>query len=116
MKDMIEYQGYFGSVHYSHEDQIFYGKIEFIRSLVNYEGKDAKSLNRAFREAVEDYLSTCKAKGVSPETPFKGSFNVRTGTELHRKAVLYAKEHDMHLNQVVAKALETYLPGVENHS
>lgn len=110
MKDMMEYQGYLGSVHYDHEDQIFYGKLEFIRSLVNYEGKDVKSLNRAFQQAVEDYLATCKHQGVSPETPFKGSFNVRTGTDLHRKAALYAKEHDMNLNQVVAKALETYLP------
>ncbi len=38
MKDMIQYKGYYGSVHYSDDDQVFYGKIEYIKSLVNYEG------------------------------------------------------------------------------
>ena len=56
MKDMIRHKGYFGSVHYNAEDRVFYGKIEFIRSLVSYEGRDADSLEAAFREAVEEYL------------------------------------------------------------
>jgi len=32
MKDMMSYKEYYGSVHYSDEDRIFHGKIEFIRS------------------------------------------------------------------------------------
>jgi len=36
MKDMMSYKGYYGSVHYSDEDGVFHGKIEFIRSLVTY--------------------------------------------------------------------------------
>ncbi len=27
MKDMIHYKGYYGSVHYSDDDQVFFGKI-----------------------------------------------------------------------------------------
>ena len=34
MKDMMEYKGYFGSVRYSDEDSIFFGRIEFMRSLI----------------------------------------------------------------------------------
>jgi predicted HicB family RNase H-like nuclease len=33
MKDMMCYKGYLGSVHYSDEDQVFLGKIEYIKSL-----------------------------------------------------------------------------------
>ena len=62
MKDMIKHKGYFGSVHYNPEDRVFYGKVEFIRSLVSYEGRDADSLQSSFREAVEDYLSICRAQ------------------------------------------------------
>ncbi|MBN1907565.1 MAG: hypothetical protein JW927_20965 [Deltaproteobacteria bacterium] len=40
MKDMMNYKGYYGSVHYSDEDKVFHGKIKFIRSLVSYEGTD----------------------------------------------------------------------------
>ncbi len=45
--------------------------------------------------------------------PFKGSFNVRTGTDLHRRAALVAKSKGMNLNKIVADALENYLSTVE---
>ena len=109
MKDMMEYKGYYGSVHYSDEDQIFHGKIEFIRSLVSYEGTDVRNLRTAFEEAIDDYLELCINERKEPDKPFKGSFNVRTGTDLHRRAVLYAKSKGTNLNKVIADALENYL-------
>jgi predicted HicB family RNase H-like nuclease len=56
MKDMMSYKKYYGSVHYNDDDQIFHGKVEFIRALINYEGEDVKGLRKAFEEAVTDYL------------------------------------------------------------
>lgn len=109
MKDMMSYQGYLGSVHYSDDDQVFFGKIEYIKSLVNYEGTDVKSLQSAFHEAVDEYLIFCKEEGKEPERPFKGSFNVRTGSELHRRAMIYAMENGSSLNAVVTDALEEFL-------
>lgn len=113
MKDMMAYKGYFGSVHYSDEDQIFHGKIEFIRSLVSYEGTDVRSLRTAFKEAVDDYLKLCEDEGKEPETPFKGSFNVRTGTDLHRRAMLFAKSKGTNLNSIITDALEKYLSTID---
>ena len=52
----MTHRGYYGSVCYNDEDRIFYGKVEFIRALVSYEGTDVVSLRKAFEEAVEDYL------------------------------------------------------------
>jgi len=109
MKDMMQDKGYYGSVHYSDEDRVFFGKIEYIRSFVNYEGTDVKSLKQSFKDAVKDYLELCKSEGVEPDQPFKGSFNVRTGSDLHRKATLYAREKGLKLNNVVTEALEKYL-------
>lgn len=63
MKDYMTYKGYYGSVHYSDEDQVFFGKIEFIRSLISFEGTDVKSLKASFQESVDDYLETCREKG-----------------------------------------------------
>jgi predicted HicB family RNase H-like nuclease len=60
---MLEYRGYFGSVAYSDEDGVLYGRLEFIRDLVTYEGKDAKGIKAAFQEAVDDYLELCEAEG-----------------------------------------------------
>ena len=40
----MEYKGYVGSVEFSEEDGIFFGKVMGIRSLISYEGTDARSL------------------------------------------------------------------------
>ena len=105
MKDMLSYKGYFGSIHYNQSDRIFYGKIEFIRALVSYEGRDGEALESAFSEAVEDYLATCAEQGTAPEKPFKGSFNVRIAPALHERVAIAASQHGMSLNRYVAEAL-----------
>ncbi|MBA2656037.1 MAG: type II toxin-antitoxin system HicB family antitoxin [Tatlockia sp.] len=92
MKNMMKYKGYYGSIEFDADDLLLYGKLEFINSLISYEGETAKQIDSAFREAVEDYLLICKERGVEPEKPFKGSLNVRIGAERHEKAVLVAKE------------------------
>ena len=112
MKDMMTYKDFVGSVHYSDEDRIFYGKVEHIRSLISYEGTDVDSLRQAFEESVDDYLEQCAQEGREPEQPFKGTFNVRTGSDLHRRAATYAKEQGINLNNLVKEALEKYLPEV----
>ena len=102
MKDMMKYKGYFGSVHYSDEDRVFYGRLEFIRALVSFEGTDVESLHQAFTEAVDDYLSTAPA----PEKPFKGSFNIRISPELHQRIAENALSKGLTLNKYIATVLE----------
>ncbi|QUY44803.1 type II toxin-antitoxin system HicB family antitoxin [Acaryochloris marina] len=109
MKNMMEYQGYFGSVNFSDEDEVFFGKVEFIRSLISYEGTDVQSLKSAFHEAVDEYHSDCAENEIEPERPFKGSFNIRPGTQLHRRAAITAQQRGINLNTLVTEALENYL-------
>ena len=56
----MTYKGYLGSVNYSEKDQVFYGKIEGINGLVNFECESVKELTEAFHEAVDDYLAYCE--------------------------------------------------------
>ena len=109
MKDMIEYKGYYGSVHYSSEDDILYGKLEGIRGLINYEATTIKELKESFQEAVDDYLETCKELEKEPEKPFKGSFNVRIGPELHQKIAILAEKQEKSINKIICEALERYI-------
>lgn len=109
MSTMLEYKGYLGSVEYNDDDEVLHGRLEFIRDLVTYEGMDAKSLKAAFHEAVDDYLDLCEEQGRTPDTPLKGSFNIRPGRELHRRAMLHAKRRGLNLNAVVSDALRRYL-------
>jgi len=64
---MLEYKGYLGSVEYSDEDEVLRGRLECIRDLVTYEGKDVKRIRAAFQEAVDDYLELCEAEGRKPD-------------------------------------------------
>lgn len=109
MTSMLEYKGYIGSVEYNDEDEVFHGRLEFIRDLVTYEGADARSLKQAFHDAVDDYLALCEDAGRKPDVPLKGSFNVRPGRDLHRRAMIFARRKGLNLNTVVSDALRRYL-------
>ncbi|EJP23171.1 toxin-antitoxin system, antitoxin component, HicB family [Lachnoanaerobaculum sp. ICM7] len=62
MNNTIMYKGYIGSVEFSEEDCIFFGKVLGIRSLISYEGENAKELLDDFHGAVDDYLDICKSE------------------------------------------------------
>ena len=109
MKSFMEYKGYQGSVQLNEKDQVLFGKVMFIPALISYEGTNVKSLRDSFHEAIDDYLHLCEELGKPPVKPLKGSFNVRTHPDLHRRAVAYAQEHHKNLNTVVTEALENYL-------
>mgnify|MGYP003550843236 FL=1 len=60
MNNNMEYKGYLGSVEFSEEEAVFFGKIMNIRSLISYEGKNVMELSEQFREAVDEYSSICE--------------------------------------------------------
>jgi predicted HicB family RNase H-like nuclease len=101
----LEYKGYTGSIEYSPEDGLLYGKVLGIRGLISYEGETGKLLETDFREAIDSYLGDCKEDGTPPEKPFKGSFNVRIPPSLHQKAAFLAMETHTSLNNLVAEAI-----------
>ena len=106
MNNTIEYKGYLGSVEFSEEDGLFYGKVMGIRSLISYEGETAKELLEDFHGAVDDYLEACAAEERQPEVAYKGSFNVRISPELHKRLVVYATAHQMSLNSYIEETLK----------
>ena len=106
MKDMLNYKGYFGSIHFDENELLLFGKVEFIKALISYEGESAVGLKKAFEEAIDDYIYLCEKENIAPEKPFKGTFNVRVGKALHESAVLAAIGRGMKLNEFVKQALE----------
>jgi predicted HicB family RNase H-like nuclease len=106
MNDILEYKNYYATVHFNADDEVFFGKIIGINDLVSFEGTTVPKLKAAFREAVEDYLETCKEIGKDPEKTYKGSFNVRIPSELHREAAKHAAMKNMSLNDFVRFAID----------
>jgi predicted HicB family RNase H-like nuclease len=106
MSDLLKYKDYHAMVHFSTEDDIFYGKILGINDLITFEGQSVGELKKAFREAIEDYLETCKELGKIPEKTYKGSFNIRLSPRLHRAAALIASQNSVTLNDFVKEAID----------
>ena len=105
MSNIIKYKDYYGSVEFSSEDECFYGKIIGIDDLVTFEGSSVEELKKSFKEAVEDYLTTCEELEKEADKSYKGSFNVRIAPELHKMAVLIAKSQGKTLNSFVEEAI-----------
>lgn len=105
-KNTFEYKGYIGTIEWSEEDNIFCGELVGIKGMFMYEGKDINELRKDFKKTVDDYLSYCKEKNIKPQTPYKGSFNVRVTSDLHRQISETAMAQGISLNKFVQNALE----------
>ncbi|MFN3996694.1 type II toxin-antitoxin system HicB family antitoxin [Algoriphagus sp.] len=105
----LEYRGFTGSIEYSPEDDLLFGKILGIQGLISYEGVTGKLLEEDFKTSIDEYLAICKEQGKAPEKSFKGSFNVRIPAELHQRAALKAMEEKSSLNNLVSEAIRSHL-------
>lgn len=52
----LHYRGFTGSIEYSKEDHLYYGKVLGIKDLISYEGTSKSELFLDFRGAVNDYI------------------------------------------------------------
>jgi len=105
MNGYLHYKNYTGSIEFSEADGVFHGKVIGIQGLISFEGESASQLTEDFHAAVDEYLEFCTQQNTRPEQPFKGSFNVRIGSELHRDAALLAKAQGISLNALVEQAI-----------
>jgi len=106
MKNVLQYKGYTGSVAFDAEDKIFYGRVLGIRALIGFEGTTVEDLEKDFHAGVDDYIAMCAEKGIEPEKPFKGTFNIRLDPSLHQRLVTHAMGEGKTLNAFIKEALE----------
>ena len=62
MEDTLIYKGYIGSVHFSTNDRVFFGKIEGINDLVTFEGTTINELENAFHFVVDEHIRDSERK------------------------------------------------------
>lgn len=110
----LSYKGYAGSIEYSSEDRLLFGKVLGIQSLLSYEGVTGSELESDFRFTIDDYLIDCEKSNIIPEKPYKGSFNVRISPELHKDLALEAIDMKTSQNQLVSEAIKTFLSDLKS--
>ena len=60
---ILKYKGYEGDVHFSTEDNLYYGWILDIKDLVDYNSETEEDIENQFRLAVDDYIKFKKEIG-----------------------------------------------------
>ncbi|WP_313058343.1 type II toxin-antitoxin system HicB family antitoxin [Stutzerimonas nitrititolerans] len=110
-KQILEHKGFQGSVEFSLENNILFGRILHIHDVVSYDADTVSEIYEAFKEAVDDYIETCAELGVEPNKPYSGTFNVRIGRRLHREAAQQATREDKSINDFIKDAIECHLHG-----
>lgn len=105
MNSMLEYKGYHAAITYDADDELFVGEVFGINDSLSFHGKSIEELKQMFANSIDNYLDMCKHYGKEPEKEFKGSFNVRIPSELHKQIALLAAQEKITLNQYVINAL-----------
>jgi len=103
----LTYKSYTGTIEASIEDSCLHGQILFIEDIITYEGITVEDIKTSFKEAVDRYLAYCKETGKPANKPYSGTFNVRVGQDLHRKAVEIAFYRGITLNDFVTQSIQT---------
>ena len=93
---MMTYKGYHADIKYSDEDKMFVGEVIGLSDVLAFHGSSVSELEEMFHQSVDNYLEMCREFGKNPEKEYKGQFNVRIPSSLHKTAVICAKQKTSH--------------------
>ena len=99
------YKGYYASIRYSEEDRLFIGEILGLNDVLGFHGTSVNDLEQMFHQSVDNYLDLCPKHGRTPDKQYRGQFNVRISSSLHRSAVYCAAQRNQSLNEFVSDAI-----------
>ena len=102
----LKYKGFIGSVQFSEDDGVFFGKIEGIDGLVTFEGSSIKELTKSFHQAVEDYLAFCKEHNIPAKKSYSGTLNIRISPATHNAIADFAAAEGITINAFIKRALD----------
>ena len=87
------------------EQSILSNIVPRIRDIVTFHGETVDELEKAFKEAVDDYLATCEKLGVKPNKPYSGKLTLRIPPNVHASIATAAETSGKSLNKWVADVL-----------
>lgn len=111
---MLRYRGYISKIDFDERADVFYGVVVNARALLSFEGGNAEQIKQSFHDVVDSYLEVCERKGISPEKPYSGRFNVQISPKLHKKLAIKSAAENLSQNKYVEKVLERELQLIED--
>ena len=105
MKNAMTYKGYAARIEFDAQDRIFFARLAGIRDIITFHGETVDELEAAFKEAVDDYLTTCAKLGDEPNKPYSGKLTLRISPNVHAAIARTAETSGKNLNKWVADIL-----------
>jgi predicted HicB family RNase H-like nuclease len=67
MNNILSYKGLIGSVYFSADDNVFFGKVEGVNDLITFEGNTVEELKNAFHYVVDEHIKDCENEKIPLE-------------------------------------------------
>ena len=64
VNDVLTYKGFIGSVRFSAQDDVFFGKVEGVNDLITFEGDSVKELKNAFCYVIDEHIKDCERENI----------------------------------------------------
>lgn len=58
--ERMAYKGFESTPKHDEEEGVFYGLVDDVEGLCEYESETAEGVEKAFRDAVDDYIDACR--------------------------------------------------------
>ena len=102
----VTYKGYIARIEPDLDDGLLVGRVINTRDIIAFHGQTISEVIESFHAVIEEYLEDCREKGVDPNKPYSGKFNLRLPPELHSTIASAATRSGKSLNQWVIDTLE----------
>ena len=102
----MKYDDYIATIEFDPEIDMFIGCVINLSGPVTFYGKSTTELKREFKKSIQVYLDVCKERGIQPEKPYSGRFNIRMTPQQHRYFAQLAAAKGKSLNTWALETLE----------
>jgi predicted HicB family RNase H-like nuclease len=115
--NIISYKKYIARIEPDIDDGILAGRVINTRDIIGFHGETIADAIESFHAVIDEYLEDCKQRGIEPNKPYSGKFNLRVSPKLHSDLATKAAKAGKSLNQWVADILDQEIhAGMNRHS
>ena len=104
--NMMKYKGYAALIEFDEDDRIFVGHLAGIKDIVGFHGTTVDSLENAFHESVDSYISISEETGRAVQKPYSGKLMLRVSPDIHASVATAAQIHGKSINQWASEVLD----------
>ena len=105
---LVRHREYTGNIEFRWEDGLFRGHVLGMNTKLKFEGKSVDSAIQDFHRAINEYLSDCRQKGITPEVSYMQRKRIYIDNRLYRCIDEAAKAEGTTPNEMAESVLRDW--------